>query len=330
MKICSLYGRIPAFMAVHSPPIRPLRVAVIVACLYGFLGVLYIIISTHMAASASLTADQLKRIEWFKGSLFVVSTSAFLFITVYSLLHRLRRKEQEVDAQRATVMIAGKKAMAGLFAASVAHDLSNLLMMSQNSIDELSVHTEQGAMREMHLRNLQKVHDQIWAYTRRLANTSGKNLLGGIKNSDVASAVRDAVELAKTHKMVKYCAITSTLPEACHAVADTSLLHGALLNLLINAAEAMDGRGRIDVGLQEHDGIIRIEVNDDGPGIPEEDRARVLGDFYTTKPDGSGLGLLAVRYFAEAHGGTFGIEKAELGGACVFMTFKRAVSPANA
>jgi len=303
---------------------------VLITGAYLLLGNFYIFVSGHVAASVVLTPEQLKRIEWVKGSVYVASTAALLFIAIYFLLRRLQRKEQEIEAQRATVVAAGKKAMAGLYAASVAHDLSNLLMMGQYSIDALSQAKDQDAVRQKHLRNLRQVHEQVRAYTRRLADTSGRQWLSGIKDSDVVSAVVDALELAKTHKMVKHCTISSALPEDCHAVVDDALLHGALLNLIINAAEAMGGRGRIHVGLAEDHGAMRIEVNDEGPGIPEEDRVRAIKPYYTTKPDGTGLGLLAVRYFSEAHGGTFGIEKSDLGGACVFMTFKRAVSPSNA
>jgi two-component system sensor histidine kinase HydH len=129
--------------------------------------------------------------------------------------------------------------------------------------------------------------------------------------------------LASTHTKVKYCSIESDLPEKCVAAADESLLHRALLNLILNAAEANGGRGRILVKLSGDTETIRVEVHDDGPGIPVAERDRILEPFYTTKRDGTGLGLLSVRYCCEIHGGTFDYGTSHLGGACAYMVFPR-------
>jgi signal transduction histidine kinase len=102
-----------------------------------------------------------------------------------------------------------------------------------------------------------------------------------------------------------------------------------LLNIIINAADAVGGSGRIMVKLSDNPERIRLEVHDNGPGIPEQVRDRVLEPFYTTKPYGSGLGLLSVRHCAEVHRGAFGIESSPLGGTCVFMDFPRSEKAAT-
>ena len=58
-----------------------------------------------------------------------------------------------------------------------------------------------------------------------------------------------------------------------------------------------------------------VEVNDDGPGIPERDKAAIFDAFYTSKPHGLGLGLVSVKVCAEAHGGSVEVFRSDLGGA---------------
>jgi two-component system NtrC family sensor kinase len=89
-----------------------------------------------------------------------------------------------------------------------------------------------------------------------------------------------------------------------------------LINLVLNAAEATGPGGRIDVRLTGDGAEARLEVHDDGPGIPEERRPGIFEAFETTKPDGTGLGLFSVQHIAEVHGGRAEALASELGGAC--------------
>ena len=96
-----------------------------------------------------------------------------------------------------------------------------------------------------------------------------------------------------------------------------------MLNLMVNAAEATDRNGRILVKLFEDAGTVRLEVHDDGPGIPEESRGPVSEPFFTTKEDGTGLGLFSFKYCAEAHGGSIGIDTSDLDEALIYMVFPK-------
>jgi two-component system sensor kinase FixL len=96
--------------------------------------------------------------------------------------------------------------------------------------------------------------------------------------------------------------------------ADAELLKVALQNLLVNAAQAMQMRGDILVGMDVVGDTVRIDVVDSGSGIPPEVQARVFTPFFTTKSRGTGLGLPTVRRIAEAHGGTVEIVSSDAGG----------------
>ena len=303
--------------------IKPFRMAALVAGVYFFFSIIYIFVSSHVAASSVISKEQLEYIELYKGSLFVLTTALLIFAALFFLFQRLQRKERTVVGQRDAIVAAGKQAMAGIFASSIAHDLNNILTVSQFAIEKLAQSQELKSSDMKHIDNLQSVNNQIRDYAKRLADASGKHLSSEIHKTDIVSAVAVALKLAMTHKKVKRCSIKSDLPEKSFAEVDESILHRALLNLIVNSAEATGEQGQILVKVSGDDENIRIEVNDDGPGIPPEERNRVLEAFYTTKPDGTGLGLLSIRYCAEVHGGEFGIDTSFLGGACVYLVLPR-------
>ncbi len=86
-------------------------------------------------------------------------------------------------------------------------------------------------------------------------------------------------------------------------LADAEQLRRAFLNLLINAGQAMAGRGRIDICIAARNGRCEIVVQDEGPGIPPDVLDRVFEPFFTTKHRGTGLGLPTARRIVERHGG---------------------------
>ena len=98
-------------------------------------------------------------------------------------------------------------------------------------------------------------------------------------------------------------------------------LRRAFANLLRNAAEAMQGRGAIDVGLTGDARGVAVTIADHGPGIPPELRHKVFEPYFTTKPDGTGLGLALVRQTLEAHRGTVTVSETPGGGATFAVTF---------
>ena len=104
------------------------------------------------------------------------------------------------------------------------------------------------------------------------------------------------------------------------AIADPELLKIALQNLLLNAAQATRGRGRVNVELAQTDGVTTVEVSDNGPGIPANVRERVFTPFFTTKARGTGLGLATVKQIAEAHGGGISIAATSSSGTTMRLT----------
>ena len=114
------------------------------------------------------------------------------------------------------------------------------------------------------------------------------------------------------------------VPETLEVSADIELLDQALINLLRNAMEALrDGQqGKITLtGTLESGGHVVIAVADNGPGIPADQREKIFVPFYTTKRQGSGVGLTLVRQIATVHGATVSISKTPGGGATISLRF---------
>jgi two-component system sensor histidine kinase RstB len=111
------------------------------------------------------------------------------------------------------------------------------------------------------------------------------------------------------------------------AMVDENLFLRAIRNLLTNAAR--HARGQVTVGLERIGTMVSIAVQDDGPGIPPNDRKRVfepftrLGDSRSRDSGGIGLGLTIVKRIVESHGGTAAIEDAPWGGAVLVTTWPR-------
>ena len=107
-------------------------------------------------------------------------------------------------------------------------------------------------------------------------------------------------------------------------VADPELLKIAFQNLLLNAAQAVRGQGRIRVKLAHDETQTTVDIIDSGPGIPQEHHERLFTPFFTTKARGTGLGLATVRRIAEAHGGEVRIAETGSSGTVVRVSLPAA------
>lgn len=127
--------------------------------------------------------------------------------------------------------------------------------------------------------------------------------------------------------------LTVIAEASAHCFADRSRLENAVLNLVINARDAIDGDGDVYVRarmLDEGDSAI-VEVEDTGPGIPDGIAHEIFRAFYTTKGDGAGtgLGLSTVRSFAQQAGGDVSLHSGSQGGARFLIRLPSKVDPAS-
>lgn len=137
--------------------------------------------------------------------------------------------------------------------------------------------------------------------------------------SNLAGVVDQAVDLASATLQMRGVACHVNGPRPMPVTIDPLLVGQAILNLILNAAEAIGNGGEIDVRFgPPTDGDVRqfhLLVTDTGPGIPPEVLDRIFNPFFTTKESGTGLGLSIVHRVVEAHDGTITASNLEGGGA---------------
>jgi PAS domain S-box-containing protein len=145
-----------------------------------------------------------------------------------------------------------------------------------------------------------------------------------VEHTAIADVLQNAVTLAETTVPRRAIGLQVRVDEGLPPIqGDHHQLCQLFTNLLINAFEAMEGRGTVEVTAREGsleedvhgtgaDGqptrTVVVEVADDGPGVPKELRDRIFNAFFTTKPQGSGLGLAIVRKVVDAHDGRIDIQ----------------------
>jgi PAS domain S-box-containing protein len=103
------------------------------------------------------------------------------------------------------------------------------------------------------------------------------------------------------------------------AAVDPEMVRATVLNLLLNAAQAMAGKGRIGIAINRGGDSAAIEVRDSGPGIPPDVQRQVFEPFFTTKARGGGLGLPIAKRTAEMHGGSLTLRCPPEGGTVVVL-----------
>jgi nitrogen fixation/metabolism regulation signal transduction histidine kinase len=111
------------------------------------------------------------------------------------------------------------------------------------------------------------------------------------------------------------------VPDTLEISADAELLDQAVINLMRNAMEALRDGGRITLSAFQEGGRVVLAVADNGPGIAPDQREKVFVPFFTTKRQGSGVGLTLVRQIATVHGATVGLSDTAGGGTTVSIRF---------
>lgn len=220
------------------------------------------------------------------------------------------RKEAEAQLTHQAAL-----ARVGKMAAVLAHEIRNPLAGIKGAIQVIMSRRSQNdperpIMRDIvsRIESLSELINDLMVFARPRPPTFAAVSMAGLVDDAIALVGRDPVTAAVEVR---------TSGDAVTADVDADLIRATLLNLLLNAAQAMGGHGRIDVSLRRQGEHVALNVRDTGPGIPEELRAQVFEPFFTTKSRGGGLGLPIARRTAELHGGSLALECPPEGGTVV-------------
>lgn len=283
----------------------------------------YIALSSRLALRVAPDAVNLARIEAMKGTAFVVISGCVLLLGAFWLLRRSERDAAELRRSREALLLAEQRALAGLLASSVAHDFGNLLVPLHAGVrelqEDLSPLLDEGK-REV-LDEMKDAVDRLVELSRR-QSSMGRDGAGRFSDVNLASVVNEAIQIARRHTNVRGAVLSARGPERYDVYANPTLLQQVIMNLVLNAGEATDGRGQVEVRYGERDDEVFVEVYDDGPGLLAGEQS--FEPFFTTKQRGTGLGLFSVRACAELHGGAVELVSSPLGGAGVRVRFPKA------
>ncbi|MBF0476705.1 MAG: response regulator [Deltaproteobacteria bacterium] len=255
-----------------------------------------------------------------------------LLETSVEVLENVRKHEHYVRSQRIATI--------GQIAAGIIHEINNPLAgivgaaeMSRIQVDKLgnfcreyeaelsrADHVPEVAerLKELYRRfDLAKIQKKLVDY-HEIIQAGGnrvRGLMGNIRSfsrcsdvfapeiQDVGPALEDTLRLAQNslrQGITVHREWTTPLLARC----DLDSLKQVFLNLILNAAQAMHGSGELWIKGWNESGKAMITITDSGPGIPEEDQCRIFEAFYTTKADGTGLGMSIVKGIIEKHRGT--------------------------
>jgi signal transduction histidine kinase len=136
------------------------------------------------------------------------------------------------------------------------------------------------------------------------------------KVCDLTSEILAVVDFIQLEMLDNRIEVRTHLPSSViRAQIDQGRLRQIMLNLLQNAQQVMNDGGRIDVNLKRRRGMAEIAVSDSGPGVANEDLERIFEPFFSTRSDGTGLGLALVKRFVDEVDGEIECESNPQGGA---------------
>ncbi|HET7376729.1 MAG TPA: ATP-binding protein, partial [Anaerolineae bacterium] len=221
----------------------------------------------------------------------------------------------ELERSQAQLVQAEKLAATGRLAASIAHEINNPLQAIHNCL-HLAINRPLSEEKKQHYLILaQEECERLITLVQRTLEFYRPS-----KGRSVPTHVNALIEnvLALSSKQVEQAAITvhknfmSDLPEIA-AVPDQ--LTQVLLNLVINAIEAMPAGGDLTITTAATDSWLRVDIRDSGPGVNPDDLAKIFEPFYTTKTTGTGLGLSVSYGIIQRHGGRIEVSGGQAEGA---------------
>ena len=249
----------------------------------------------------------------FKDELDTVNTNFVHFC------ERLKRSQEELLKAKNQAHLAEKMASLGILTAGIAHEVNNPLGGMLNCVKSMQDNPSDTETTARYLPLLDKGLRQIESIMRQLLNFGRKEPLQ-TRLTDVQALFSECIELL-SYKL-KSIRLEADITVDGRYQLDAEALKQIIINIGLNAIQAMDGNGVLTIGCLEQNNHLVLSFKDTGSGISEENLAHIFDPFFTTKDVGEGTGLgLAVTYsLVERMNGTITVDSREGEGALFTIT----------
>ncbi|CAN7208304.1 ATP-binding protein [Pseudoduganella sp. LjRoot289] len=239
-----------------------------------------------------------------------------------------RQAEQRLHITQNELFQAGKMAVLGQMSASITHELNQPLTALRTMSDNAVLLFERGRLDDVknNLNTISQVVARMGTITGKLKSFARKSN-AELADVSIHTAISNALVLVERRLQLDKVSFELRIDQDIYALGDSNRLEQVLLNLMTNALDSMARcpvrELRLDVSSSPEQ--VRIRVADTGPGLSDEARARLFEPFYTSKPQGEGLGLgLAIsEQIIRDFGGSLQAEQASAG-ACFVIELKAA------
>ena len=232
-----------------------------------------------------------------------------------SLEQQVEERTAELRAAQDRLVQSEKLSSLGRLAASVAHEINNPLAgiltyakLLIRTLEDPAADDRARAAAVKQLRLVQRETERCTAIVRNMLDFARERPLT-LTDIGVNAVIDAALLLVANQAKLQDIRLEKSLGDLPLVHADSGQLRQALINIIINACDAMVGGGRLTVVTRvDARGMVEVRVSDTGCGIPPEHLAKVLDPFFTTKEKGTGLGLSVVYGIVERHGGKVEIQ----------------------
>lgn len=248
------------------------------------------------------------------GNASVVAVLGFLFY----------RQSRSLDRAQAAMLERENLASLGRMVATIAHEIRNPLSIIRASAERIQ--------------RKHAIDDEALSYITEEVDELDRVLTGYLEFAQsrpgqlalvsLAPSVRRALAAVEAERASKRVDVIERVPESDIMVrGDERRIRQAVLNVLLNAVQAAPEGGRVELSVESSSDGVRLVIADNGPGIDPAHATDVARPFFTTKVDGSGLGLAVVRAVMEEHRGSFVIANDAAGGTRVTLSFPSSEAP---
>src|SRR5579864_630130 len=277
----------------------------------------------RVQGASELLSQELPPVEWKQNGDGQADEAQNLVHQVEQVVEKLQQREREV-------LRAERLAAVGQLAAGVGHEIRNpltsiklLIQTSRRDPQAGGLSDEDLDLIEQEIHRLERAVQGFLDYARppKLQRTA----------CDVSSVVQKTLNLVRGRADRQRVTLQFEEPDSPMILeADAAQLQQVLVNLTLNALDAMPHGGTLEIAMKPNGDFVEIHVADTGPGIAPELFARIFEPFVTGKETGLGLGLVVSKRIVEEHGGTIKASNRDAGGAEFTLRLPRSATPVKA